>query len=516
MTSGIGYAGRNITICADKIPESQSNDVYISSNLAAKWAWAALLSLCAPELLCFVPAMLGNAVCLIPAIFGALSRRPNRWFVVLMVIDLCAIAAQSSSYWFWPAVVPSIRSNIVAICGCVLLISCGWWQNFVSPKSFLPPVRGLAAFSGRLAEKRSKTYVLVSLWKCFLYTFCLFFFLTPTIPLHDLLQRNPFGEKLITITARDLNQSQITNFLQRMHEYETPDYRVSSRKDEEEDEEDQTPTKTSKRPWDPDNSENAIDAGDYETSQSNTKTEKKTQESTEKSSKKKKSRAEEEQEASKKHRRFKRSRRSRQTDEEDEIISAYNVYDDYVELNQFTTPYDALWVALIQVLMQRTGFALPVFLVVPATVIFLTDACASRAVDPCFMKKYFGSVKPEEHIFGVGVFGFNHRHGFGLAGCLFTRGVTVFFVDQNLAFNRRRDDKVKILTEDIDLDTEDTSETYETIGMSGIVSKPPPSVRSVASSRLDSGLIRDSASAADEITKIYACATLWHESALVS
>jgi hypothetical protein len=36
----------------------------------------------------------------------------------------------------------------------------------------------------------------------------------------------------------------------------------------------------------------------------------------------------------------------------------------------------------------------------------------------------------------------------------------------------------------------------------------------MASSRPDNGLIRDTASAADGITKIYACATLWHESPL--
>jgi chitin synthase len=89
-----------------------------------------------------------------------------------------------------------------------------------------------------------------------------------------------------------------------------------------------------------------------------------------------------------------------------------------------------------------------------------------------------------------------------------------YFVDQTLAFNRRRDDKQKILAEDIDFDNEDSSQTYETIGVNGQMSKAPPSICSVASSRLDSGLIRDTASAADAIIKIYACATLWHESAL--
>jgi chitin synthase len=35
--------------------------------------------------------------------------------------------------------------------------------------------------------------------------------------------------------------------------------------------------------------------------------------------------------------------------------------------------------------MQRTGFAFPIFLVVPVSVVFLTDACSARMADSCFM-----------------------------------------------------------------------------------------------------------------------------------
>ncbi|VDN19299.1 unnamed protein product [Cylicostephanus goldi] len=115
------------------------------------------------------------------------------------------------------------------------------------------------------------------------------------------------------------------------------------------------------------------------------------------------------------------------------------------------------------------------------------------------------------------------------------------FVDQSLAFNRRRDDKAKIRPEDLEFDQEDNSLTYETIPGMGPGAKPPPSVCSLTSSKLENGLIshqyyrggdnysfvarvtycrdtvavryqfRDSASSADAITKIYACATMWHE-----
>ncbi|VDM69485.1 unnamed protein product [Strongylus vulgaris] len=77
------------------------------------------------------------------------------------------------------------------------------------------------------------------------------------------------------------------------------------------------------------------------------------------------------------------------------------IYDTYVELNQFTSPYDALWIVLVQVsavflcyhsskfackvMMQRLGFALPMALAVPTTVLVLSTTCTFRSVDSCYM-----------------------------------------------------------------------------------------------------------------------------------
>lgn len=102
--------------------------------------------------------------------------------------------------------------------------------------------------------------------------------------LEDLVQRDPFGEKLITITAKDLNQTQISHFLQRMREYDRPvgkaflcqfvnaevvlDPRPPSsaygRKGTSEDVDDEEPKVKKKKTWNPDEDESAIDAGDYE------------------------------------------------------------------------------------------------------------------------------------------------------------------------------------------------------------------------------------------------------------
>ena len=110
------------------------------------------------------------------------------------------------------------------------------------------------------------------------------------------MQRDPFGEKLITITAHNLNSTQISHFVKRMHEYEDPDYgkqaptrEVSAEEDD--DDFENALIITTKKPWD--NDEDAIDAGEYE--------------------------------KEKKKKRMKRKAKVVEEEDEEEAISAYNV-----------------------------------------------------------------------------------------------------------------------------------------------------------------------------------------------
>uniref|UniRef100_A0A914D222 Calponin-homology (CH) domain-containing protein n=1 Tax=Acrobeloides nanus TaxID=290746 RepID=A0A914D222_9BILA len=588
MTSAIGYGGRNMTICTDKIPEAKINTVFISNKHVAKWVWGLYMALCVPELICFIRcfhrtlfrnvkrpsalqfftvllveslhafgvgmlvfhvlpdlpaetgAMISNALCMVPSVLSIFSRKAAKMTLILIIFDVAAAASQSSGFWAWPVLVPEIRKHVLVICVSLCLISLAWWQNFVHTNSFLPPIRRLGAFANCLSERRSKTYVVVSLWKSgnkILYL---------RMKFDEIMQRDPFGEKLITITAKNLNSTQINHFLQRMHEFETPpDPRQSKNKvfgSEELEEKPRIPT--TKKPWNPDDDE-AIDAGEYEKPEKAKKVDPNP---------------------------VKRNRRE-VVEEEEEVISAYQVYDDYVELNQFTSPYDALWIALIQigsviicyhsskfackVMMQRMGFALPIALAVPATVAFLSTTCEQRMKDPCHMtgiltKELFWQCPAESIGMWDFYFWMSPQTWIWLTWLVSQLWVTIHlwtpkherlarsekyalnykksnywvvpvrlfilsyyngaFVDQSLAFNRRRDDKAKIKAEfqDLELENEESSQTYETIGP-GQIPKPPPSVCSVSSSKIESGLIRDVASSADAITKIYACATMWHE-----
>ncbi|CAI5440716.1 unnamed protein product [Caenorhabditis angaria] len=551
MTSAIGWGGQTVTICNQVISESTLNTVKLKNAHVVKWVWATLLSLSAPEALCFVRSMhrtmfrnvkrptfiqfcfvliieslhsigvgilvfrifpdldavtavqLTNAMCFVPAILSLISRRPSKVALILVIIDIAAIAAQSSGFWAYPMFMPNLQKHSVAIPVSLTLISLAWWQNFVHRDSVFPPVRTLAKFAQRLSERRSKTYAFVSLWKICIYFVCCFVFISSRMRMEDLMQRDPFGEKLLSVVGHDMNATQIEKFqtrINQMIEQANREYYPPAPK-----------AKPKKQPTAEEAEE--VDTGEY--------------------------------------RRFKRFLPDAEEQEEEEF-SSYNIYSNYVERNQLTMAYDALWLVMLQVgsvfvcyhsskfackvMMQRMGFALPMTLSVPVTVLLLSTMCKMRTKDPCHLTNVltvelfwqcdgayssFGDflLSPQTWIWlcwlasqvWINIHLWTPKHErLAKSEKLFILPYYIgAFVDQSLAFNRRRDDKAKIKAEDLEFDIEDSSLTYETIP--GLASKTPPSVCSVSSSKLENGLIRDAASSADAITKIYACATMWHE-----
>ncbi|GMT13977.1 hypothetical protein PFISCL1PPCAC_5274, partial [Pristionchus fissidentatus] len=57
ISSAVGWGGQNMTICTDKIPESDLNTVRIAPKHSAKWAWALFLAVAIPEFVCFVRSL---------------------------------------------------------------------------------------------------------------------------------------------------------------------------------------------------------------------------------------------------------------------------------------------------------------------------------------------------------------------------------------------------------------------------------------------------------------------------
>ncbi|KAL3098213.1 hypothetical protein niasHS_002049 [Heterodera schachtii] len=614
MANGLGQAGTNVTICPDKIPEASTNRVFISPRNAAKWAWALLVTLCVPEAYTFVRAarrtlfhrvrapdcaqfalvfvvesahafgigtlcfalaphfniitllQLGSAFCLIPACLQALSRPPGRWLPLLLLLDISALLAQFTVLWAQPAATQheqyARHSAVYSMPGlafvCAVCVSSAWWQNFVHPRSFLAPIRLLSVVGARLRECHSKTYVLVSPWKCMLFILCMLHFVPPHVPLHALLQRDPFAEQLITISADHLNDSQISAFQERMQDYERgAEYHITTA-------EFAPPMAKQKRPV---VVEQFSDGEEMLMNRSKPTVAKQRHIGPHK-----KAYRRVEKRAPKMH-------EEAGEEEEEEIISAYNIYDDRVELNQFTTAYDALWLALFQVacallchfsakfackvVMQRVGMALPMMLSGPLSVFLLAHACESHTQNACYMNDWLSKELfwkcPDQpfhwqfwtdpamllwlswwlaqcwvcfHLWRPG------QERLARSERLFVLGqFDALFPAESIAMDRRRDDKLRIRSEELETDDgtddgESSVRTYESTAISdylvergggptggGMASRKVPSLCSsqltAGSGRPDcGGLIREQPSAADAICKIYVCATMWHESAL--
>ena len=125
-----------------------------------------------PELDVVKGAMITNCVACIPAFFGLLSRNNKESGRLLKsLIDVVAIACQVSGFFIWP-IVENGRGNrkswTVAV--AILLISFGWWENYVDRRSRSRLIKKLAGVKERLNRTRYFTYMFISFLKI-----CVFF-----------------------------------------------------------------------------------------------------------------------------------------------------------------------------------------------------------------------------------------------------------------------------------------------------------------------------------------------------
>ncbi|VDN06264.1 unnamed protein product [Thelazia callipaeda] len=629
MTSAIGTIKKNITICNDKIPESPTNQVEILPLHVVKWIWAVYISLCIPELMCFIGcihraffrnakkpnfvqfltvftvetlnavgigilvfkvlpnldaitgAMLTNFVCFVPSLLLLLSRRPVRLTILLFAADIFCIIVQVIAFWTLPDVNPSFQKFSHILPFCLISISLGWWQNFAHIESALPPIRALARFAVKLNERRSKTYAWISIWKCVVYLIMVLFALNNNITPKDIFASDPFGEKLLTITAQHLNQTQINKFYNRMQRMEremaNADYdgiqtinfvgrrytkpprllkdysgrtQITPRRLQSVPQQKQAfylrpttniPFITKAFYSTLESSQQSIDkyekihsSLDVDSLQHQLLVDDKNQENELASN---------------------RSKRAHDEDEYDIPPNTYNIFDDYIELNQYTSPFDALWIVLIQataviiayhsskfackVMMQRACFAFPVVLAVPTTVAVLLTTCTKRQSDAChstflFSRELFWRCDIPE---SLAAYMFSPWTQIWLTTLIVQIWITshlwrprqerlaktaklfilpynsALFTDQSLALNRRCDDKTKIRTEDLEFDVGDVTERDVIFGLT--YAKPNPSLSSGSTGKIiETAMIKEMASSADAVTKIYVCATMWHETAI--
>ncbi|XP_028966914.1 chitin synthase chs-2 [Galendromus occidentalis] len=180
-----------------------------------------------------------------------------------------------------------------------------------------------------------------------------------------------------------------------------------------------------------------------------------------------------------------------------------------------------------KICIQGFSFAFPISLTIPVSISLLIASCGIRFEDVCFfdgwLPKYLFWKCPTGEFFQD--FITTQNAWVWLVWLLSQTWIAVHIwtpkserlssteklfvcpmyvgtlIDQSLAFNRRRDDEGELKSDELALDGTDDYETmYETISESS--DKDKDKERKVQQSTVK---------ASDHVTKIYACATMWHE-----
>lgn len=173
-----------------------------------------------------------------------------------------------------------------------------------------------------------------------------------------------------------------------------------------------------------------------------------------------------------------------------------------------------------KIMIQGFSYAFPVNLTIPVSISLLIAACGIRNGDPCFFHEtipsYLFFESPPTNFLNDFI---SHQHAWvWLLWLLSQTWITIhiwtpkcerlarteklfvspmydaMLIDQSMGMNRKRDDEADVKTEDLDeIQKEKGDEYYETISNHTDAS----SQKTIKSS--------------DSITRIYACATMWHE-----
>uniref|UniRef100_A0A1B6CU26 chitin synthase n=1 Tax=Clastoptera arizonana TaxID=38151 RepID=A0A1B6CU26_9HEMI len=174
-----------------------------------------------------------------------------------------------------------------------------------------------------------------------------------------------------------------------------------------------------------------------------------------------------------------------------------------------------------KIVIQGFSYAFPVNLTIPVTISILLAACGLRQADPCFfhhsIPDYLFFEAPP--VYFLNEFITRQQAWVWLLWLLSQTWITLhiwtpkaerlatteklfvrpmydsLLIDQSLGLNRRRDDGNDVKTEELADREKDPDEYYETISVHTDASSTTP--KTVKKS--------------DSITRIYACATMWHE-----
>jgi len=397
-----------------------------------------------PELDVVKGAMLTNCLAFIPSVFGLLSRntKESRWGFKVFIDVLC-LSAQATGFFIWPIVeIGRGHTKAWTVPVAILLVSAGWWENYVDRRSHISIIKRLGKIKDSLHKTRYFVYSFISILKMLLY----FSFMLLFLNLNGVTISTLFSQFHEAFSAHPINVTQINHVGGAFgHDTVLPD----------------------------------IPGGVN----------------------------------------FLR-----------EIIEirSHAATPIYVAMIHIVSSYCAYIISKFacKIVIQNFSFAFPIALTVPLTVISLIAGCGLRNDDSCAFKDIIPPYLYWECPTGDFLNDFIYReHAWVWALWLVSQiWITIhvwwpkcerlapteklfvtpmynsLIIDQSLALNRRRDDEGEVKTEDLELDRvgideNDISQYYETI--------------SIHTESSQTNVTKTKTS--DSITRIYACATMWHE-----
>nr|AGW99338.1 chitin synthase 1 [Panonychus citri] len=110
--------------------------------------------------------ILTNCFCFIPGCLSLFSRHsgePGRGYKTLL--DLLSIGAQLSGLILWSLAESTDNPVAIYIPLTSLLISIGWWENYIDKKSPFRVIQKLAQIKDSLQKSRYFIYIFISTWK---------------------------------------------------------------------------------------------------------------------------------------------------------------------------------------------------------------------------------------------------------------------------------------------------------------------------------------------------------------
>lgn len=120
-----------------------------------------------PEMDVIKGAMLTNAVCFVPAAVGFFCRKrkcPSN--IMILTMDVLSLTAQASAFVVWPMLEDNRALWLIPV--AVILISFGYWENYITEDAPFQAIRKLAA-SYEFTNDKYFTYIFVSIWKSVVY-----------------------------------------------------------------------------------------------------------------------------------------------------------------------------------------------------------------------------------------------------------------------------------------------------------------------------------------------------------